>query len=672
MKHIYLDFEFRNTSNRDMDLVCVAWHNEVTDNKKHLWLYEDDNIQRQFAKACHDKMKEGYRFIGYSEAEARCLIQLWEKYGFPYTFEDFKYIDLMIEYRMLLNHDAKFMYGKQYIKGKFIETKPKPLYVVEDEDNQDHHHLPEYGLAAACYKMLDVTIDTEHKTDTVRLILDNETYTEEEKAQILEYCLSDIHYLKSLWMAVTDVLIKKQKDEVKIAKQILLRGEYSARTAKMVRTGYFINERPLRQFSELVPDIIKSASEDVNEAYEMPFKPFQWNRKENRYTKKELPIREWIEAQDIPHWPKTTTGRLSLSSKAFEKFFSSVTPGFGGVFVRYLKTLQSLNGFLPKPPGSKRKSFWDYLGDDGRIRPHFNIYGSQSARSQPAATGFLPLKSHWLRAFIIPPKGKALCTIDYGSEEFLLAGLISEDMAMIKAYLSGDPYLAFAKLAGAVPHDATKKTHKAERDLFKSTVLGIGYHMGAEALAYKITQDTGVKCTQAKAELLVRQYQEAFPRYAEWAQDTVRKYKSKKSFAKLALPCGWHMWGNNPNWRSVANFPIQGFGSSIMRKAVALAQDAGLSVIYTLHDALTIEYDIEDEEAIDKLCRAMDEGFKFYIKNRLKKYATCRLDVFAWSPEFENETTQTKGGKTYTKGQIYLDDRGEDDYVKYMKLLAKS
>jgi hypothetical protein len=42
---------------------------------------------------------------------------------------------------------------------------------------------------------------------------------------------------------------------------------------------------------------------------------------------------------------------------------------------------------------------------------------------------------------------------------------------MLAAYESGDPYLAFAKQAGAVPHDATKQSHPAQRELFKACVL---------------------------------------------------------------------------------------------------------------------------------------------------------------------------------------------------------
>lgn len=42
---------------------------------------------------------------------------------------------------------------------------------------------------------------------------------------------------------------------------------------------------------------------------------------------------------------------------------------------------------------------------------------------------------------------------------------------MLKAYHSGDPYLYFAKLAGAVPKDGTKEEYSRERNLFKSTCI---------------------------------------------------------------------------------------------------------------------------------------------------------------------------------------------------------
>jgi DNA polymerase-1 len=59
---------------------------------------------------------------------------------------------------------------------------------------------------------------------------------------------------------------------------------------------------------------------------------------------------------------------------------------------------------------------------------------------------------------------------------------------MRAAYRSTDPYLAFAKQAGAVPQDATKATHGAQRELFKRCVPAVQYGMEAEGLARRIGQ----------------------------------------------------------------------------------------------------------------------------------------------------------------------------------------
>ena len=61
---------------------------------------------------------------------------------------------------------------------------------------------------------------------------------------------------------------------------------------------------------------------------------------------------------------------------------------------------------------------------------------------------------------------------------------------MKAAYSTGDPYLAFAKPAGAVPLNATKSTHKAARELFKALVLGVQYGMLSDNLALRIGKST--------------------------------------------------------------------------------------------------------------------------------------------------------------------------------------
>ena len=272
-----------------------------------------------------------------------------------------------------------------------------------------------------------------------------------------------------------------------------------------------------------------------------------------------------------------------------------------------------------------------------------------------------------MRAFISPKPGRAIVGIDYGSQEFLLSALMSEDQEMISAYGSGDPYLYFAKLDGAVPNDGTKKTHKAERDIYKSVTLGISYNMGAAGLAQKLTNDLGKTYSEEQAEGLILSFKEAFPDFAEWQRDLIEEYREGGKWSHVKLPCGWYMWGNNQNWRSVGNVPIQGFGSSIMRKAVGLAQDAGLDVIYTLHDALYVEYNSCDWGCIETLYKAMEAAFWHYIHKHLKNCVKVKMDIFTWSPDYDALSQGIFNDLSYDMSNIYVDDKGKKDYKKYSK-----
>ena len=78
-------------------------------------------------------------------------------------------------------------------------------------------------------------------------------------------------------------------------------------------------------------------------------------------------------------------------------------------------------------------------------------------------------------------KGYGIAYIDWFLWEFAIAAAISGDQAMKQAYASRDPYLEFAKLSGAVPPDATKKSHPKKRALYKGTVLAVNYGMGEES-----------------------------------------------------------------------------------------------------------------------------------------------------------------------------------------------
>jgi DNA polymerase I-like protein with 3'-5' exonuclease and polymerase domains len=261
--------------------------------------------------------------------------------------------------------------------------------------------------------------------------------------------------------------------------------------------------------------------------------------------------------------------------------------------------------------------------------------------------------------------------VDYSSEEFLLSALASEDKTMYLSYLSGDVYLAFAKETGMVPQNATKKSHKYERDLCKSTVLGLSYSMTKIGLARKLSQDTGTSVSEEKAEELVKAFEKAYPEFTRFRRDLVNDYLIDKH---LKLPCGWYMWEDNDNYRSVGNMPIQGLGASIIRKAIVLCEENNIPVLFSLHDALYIECDENDWETVDRLIQLMKDAFCFYFTGKYKDWAKdIRMEIEAWGPGLKaGETITTGNGNEVKLENIHIDERAHEEYKTFSKYFTEA
>ena len=671
---IPIDFEFFNTTENELHLVCCSL--EYRGELREYWL-ADGSDTKKLKKDLKLFREEGCTFVAYSaEAEVRSFLAL----GIDHK----KWIDLYLEYLCLSNHSHEYMYGKQLIQGKVKTTKPpkKKWEMTEEDKRKADGQKAEKGLAAACFKVLNIQIDTDFKDETRKLILSKDLeLIQENKQQIIDYCSSDIKHLIPLYIEMVKEYKKRLGVEfnlIQLNAEMETRADYSRRTAKMVALGYPIDPVATKAFSDSVSDILFELQEEINSLFP-DILPFEKDSK-RYYTWKQKRTRDWIKSQNFRRWRMTDGGKkgikdYSLSLEAFTDHFdykhTYPKDNFGAQMVRYLKTKQNLNGFLPAKSGDKKKKkFWDYVGSDDRVRPHFGIYGAQSSRSQPAATGFIPLKSAWMRALIYPKSGRAVCGIDYSSEEFFLAALQSKDPNMVKAYLSGDPYLYFAKLSGAVPWDGTKAKYADIRELFKSTTLGLSYLMTKVGLAKKLTADTGKKVTEEDAELYILRFDTAYPKYAKYRKAVIADYRKNR---KLKLPCGWYMWGDNRNDRSVANCPTQGLGASIMRKAVELAQEAGLDVIFTLHDAIYIEFDSNDFSAIDTLAECMREAFCFYFEGKVKEIAKkIRMEADIWSPDYPEgiEEFVSEKGIPVKRQHIYIDPRAKDEYHQFKKYFS--
>lgn len=662
MKFLYLDFEFNNINSGKLNLVSLAaaaFSDGEPTEQTTIWLHNSPSGQAKAKGFLRRMIAEEYIFVAFvMEAEARSLHSLFG--GMP----KFKAIDLYLEYRNVLNHNNSLSYGVQYLKGKVVTTSPPPSkwrngVRVEAGEEGESHHKPSFSLAAATFKLLGIQIDTEEKNQVRDIIIrSNHEEIESAAGRIMRYNSSDIENMPDLLSKIYNINRRCGETLGAWTQSALGRGAYAVATARMVIEGYPINLAKVNKFTKNVGGIINAAIQDCLE-HSSEVESFRFDKKTDKYVAVEKNIREWISAQPAAkRWRVTGGGKLSLSKDSFCDFYSSDSPGFAGSFVRFLKTKTSLNGFMPPTQG--RATFSDFIGKDGRVRPFMGIFGSQSSRSQPAATSFLWLKSKFLQNFLEAPAGRALIACDYSSQEFLIAGIVAQDLQMIDAYRSGDVYLAFGITAGLIPKTGTKTTHKKERDLCKTVILGLSYGMASEGLAVRLEAATGTPYTGAQAQKFVDLFNESYPDYSQWKWDTQSNYDASKF---LRLSDGWRMSGDNPSKLSVLNFPIQGEGAVILRTAVQLCQSRGLRVIATVHDSIVC--DIPAAKArycADLLKECMVEAFEV-VMVKFGSTAPIRVEGECWSQSFTK--SQQIGDFAFSRELIH--PRAVSDHARYEK-----
>lgn len=674
-KVLYLDFEFNRVTSEFVNLVSCATLTE--DGIVHsFWLHNNDYQKSLLV----EYLKKFDLFIGYSTvAEARSFLSL------GINPLDFNWNDLFLEYRMVTNSNDNLQWGNQLVDGKVrAVTKPKPKW--ERLGDEEPGFKATHSLAEATYKLLGIIRDTEHKTKMRDLIIsDPVEFNLDEQQAILAYGEEDVKDLPKIKEAIEKEIVELTASCTSSNADVMLdnlyidqawRGRYSAHTAIMENRGYPIDYDKTRNFAHKVPSIMYDVQREINFFFP-EVKPFRWNKKEQRFSLDQGAVKLWIEKNhDINKWPKTEKNAISLKLESFTKFYDFKhdypEDNFGAQVVRYLKLKQSLYGFSTSKD-KKRKSFWDSVGPDQRVRPYTNHYGAQTSRTQPGATGFMFLKPAWMRSLVAPPLGMALGGIDYSSVEFFIQALISEDEAMMAAYLSGDVYLAFAIQSGLAPAHATKETHKTERDMCKTTVLGIGFNMTKFGLAINLSSNLKRVVTEDEAQEFINKFDEAYPNYKSFRDRIGPTYQKDKL---LVLQDGWALWGDNDNLRSVGNFRIQGCCAVIMRRAVDYAVEQGLEVIFTLHDALYIQYKVGEEYKMKILSDCMRRAFVDVLAPEGSEYNTeakqIRMDPFAWSPDYEKDSEIVVDSEfKMDVSNVYIDSRSGREYEKFSQYFEK-
>jgi DNA polymerase I len=232
---------------------------------------------------------------------------------------------------------------------------------------------------------------------------------------------------------------------------------------------------------------------------------------------------------------------------------------------------------------------------------------AKTGRNAPSTNQFIFGAPSWLRGLIKPAEGMALAYVDYEQQEFGVAAALSGDPGMQQAYLSGDPYLGFAKQAGAVPPDGTKKGFRDLRDRFKQCAIGVQYGMATKSLAILL----GVSA--ANAQQFLRMHKDTFPRYWGWSREVVRHANREK---RLQAAFGWTLNVTaDTSPLTIRNFPLQANGAEMLRLACCFLTESGVRVCAPVHDALLIEAPVEDiEKAVNTCQQAMGKASEAVLK----------------------------------------------------------
>ena len=415
-------------------------------------------------------------------------------------------------------------------------------------------------------------IDSDHKGEMRDMILNHTRYTPDQRRRILDYCAEDVYALGRLLPAMLpDIDLPRA----------LFRGRYQCAVARMEATGIPMDMEMLGRVREKWDAIKENLIAEIDNDFGVyDGTTFKMDR-----------FKGWLTANDIG-WPTIESGALDMCEETFREMSKS-EPRVAPLYeLRVSLSKLKLNALT--------------VGPDGRNRTGLMPFRSKTGRNQPSNTKSIFGPSTWVRGLIKPVRGTAIAYVDWSSQELGIAASLSRDRNMIDAYNGGDFYLAFAKMAGAVPQTATKKTHPKERDAYKTVALGVLFGLTEHGLAAKV----GVSIAEARK--LMRKHKEIFPDFWRWSD---RVLMEGSITGKLRTLLGWPI-KTEEGFRAntLKNFPVQGTGADMMRLACCEATEAGLKICCPVHDALVIEAPEElIEDHVAKLRSIMAEASRVLL-----------------------------------------------------------
>lgn len=446
------------------------------------------------------------------------------------------------------------------------------------------------GLLGAAKHFGIPTMQAEEKETMRELIMGGGPWTESQRQDILEYCASDTTVMRPLLEALAPAIsVTSQRTG-----HAVWRGRYMGAVAAMEHAGVPIDAPRLATVVDRWTDIQDALIAEVDKNYEVyDGRTFKADR-----------FGTWLSKNGLP-WPRLDSGALALDDDTFRtmaRAYPQVSP---------LRELRHALGELRLNSLS--------VGADGRNRTLLSPFRSKTSRNQPSNAKAIFGAAVWVRGFIKPGPGTAVAYLDFSSQEFAIAAALSGDQNMLDAYMSGDPYMAFAIQAKLAPPGATKAypEHEETRDRCKAIVLGVQYGMSAFGMA----QRAGILVAEARE--LLQLHRETYRTFWTWAELNVDNVLAG---GMISTPMGWQFrqgYGTEANPRSVLNWPMQSAGADCLRLSCVRLRQSNIRILAPIHDAILIEAPLDQiDDHVETTSAIMRQACRDLLKG-----TECRVDA---------------------------------------------
>jgi DNA polymerase I-like protein with 3'-5' exonuclease and polymerase domains len=452
------------------------------------------------------------------------------------------------------------------------------------------------------------------------IVINNKTYTPEQRKRILKYCLDDVELTQKIFIEQVKDIEKKNKLETREdyeteLSQILFRGASQLHVAKIEKAGIDIDYKKVNDFRKYWPaveqKIIKKLDETINVFDE------DGTEKYDKFV--ELVKRNKL----FGKWERTfKTNKLRTDKKYIDKIiskFPDLTDFQIYKDIRKLKAVTKLSVFNPC--------------HDGKLRCSWNMFGTETGRCTPPTNANIFGGAKWQRALIKPGWGHVMYYLDYEQQELAIQAFVSGDKKLIEAYNTGDGYIQSAKWLNIIPEHATKTSHPESRETVKVLFFAQGYGAGPGYVAGEL------KCSLLYAGHLLRRFFRLFSTYDAWIKKVLRKVAITQ---KITTNLGWQRYSNgtfkidkNGKPKSIRNtllnFPSQGNGSDVLRQAIIKLHEAGFVINAPVHDAVLISIPKGNhKQEVKRAQKIMEEAAEFVVGGKIRVGIDKIID-----PDFE-------------------------------------